>query len=50
MLHLWCQLAALDPAQVVAHAIHLVENRSLFGQTARRVRRDAQALQVKPTI
>ncbi|HEX2344025.1 MAG TPA: hypothetical protein VHI98_26380 [Vicinamibacterales bacterium] len=50
MLHLWCQLAALDPAQVVARAIHLVENQSVFGQTARRVRRDAPALQVKSTI
>jgi hypothetical protein len=50
MLHLWCQLAALDPAQVVAHAIEVVENRSTFGRAARRVRRGAQALQVKPTI
>jgi hypothetical protein len=50
MLHLWCQLAALDPAQVVAHAIQLVENRTLFGRTARRGRRDARALQIKSAI
>lgn len=50
MLHLWCQLAALDPAHVVAHAIQLVENRGPSGLTPRRGRNDARALQVKSTI
>jgi hypothetical protein len=50
MLHLWCQLAALDPARVVAYAIDLVENRSTFGQMTPRVRREARPLQVKSTI
>ena len=41
MLRLWCQLAALDPARVAAHAGRLVTNRAALGRTARRIARDA---------
>lgn len=50
MLDLWCQVAALDPARVVAHAGQLVDGRSAFGRRAPRVGGSVRAEPVKSTI
>jgi hypothetical protein len=50
MLKLWCELAALDPARIVAHAGHLVSNGSTFGRTPRRLARSARPQHFKCTV
>jgi hypothetical protein len=35
MLHLWCELAALDPVRIAAHAGQLVHSRSTSGRPGR---------------
>jgi hypothetical protein len=50
MLKLWCELAALDPARVSAHAGHLMGTRFSAGEPAGRLGPYARPRPIKATI
>ncbi|MGH9313475.1 MAG: hypothetical protein ACRD09_13260 [Vicinamibacterales bacterium] len=50
MLDLWCGVAALDPARVVAHAGRLMDRRPTFFRPARHPERSVPADSVKSTV
>ncbi len=50
MLTLWCELAALDPARIAAHAGQLMGNRFSAGDPARRLGSFAKPRPIKSTI
>ncbi len=50
MLKLWCELAALDPARVAAHAGQLMDTSFRTGDPARRLVPFAKPRPIKSTI